>query len=186
MLIRITRKGLEGGSAWSEGAVHNASLDAAGFSITTRDGAVGLIYKTEAALIKPAQLVGATVSPIDDRWQGWPQGEYTVISADNMGVRVKHQTGRCEGVFVYGLFKMIEPAPKADFTVAEAQRGYKLKFRSGCDVVFVAYVPSAKPHCRLVLLNPSTGNVVTRYENGRADDEPHEHANPGDILVVRS
>lgn len=60
--------------------------------------------------------------------------------------------------------------------------GGKLKFRSGCAVTFVAYVPDAKPHCQLVLLNPSTGNVVTRYANGNSSDEAHDE--PGDILVA--
>lgn len=60
--------------------------------------------------------------------------------------------------------------------------GGKLKFRSGCDVKFVAYVPDAKPHCQLVLLNPQTGNVVTRYANGKGTTEQYDE--PGDILVA--
>ncbi|EET06228.1 hypothetical protein BURPS1710A_1852 [Burkholderia pseudomallei 1710a] len=59
--------------------------------------------------------------------------------------------------------------------------GKPLKFRSGCAVKFIAYSPDAKPHCQLVLLNPSTGNIVTRYASGKASDEPHN--DPGDILV---
>jgi len=47
-----------------------------------------------------------------------------------------------------------------------------LKFRSGCDVQFVAYCPEAKPHCQLVLLNPATG---------KGSDEPHNE--PGDVLI---
>jgi len=61
-------------------------------------------------------------------------------------------------------------------------RSGKLKFRSGCAVTFVAYEPRAKPHCQLILLNPATGNIVTRYANGKSSDEPY--AEPGDILVA--
>lgn len=60
--------------------------------------------------------------------------------------------------------------------------GGKLKFRSGCDVKFVAYVPNAKPHCQLVFLNPQTGNVVTRYADGKGSTETYDE--PGDILVA--
>ncbi|WP_334166809.1 hypothetical protein [Achromobacter mucicolens] len=67
-----------------------------------------------------------------------------------------------------------------DRTLAEA--GYPLKFRSGCPVKFIAYIPEAKPHCQLVLLNPATGNTVTRYANGKASAEPYDE--PGDILVA--
>lgn len=61
-------------------------------------------------------------------------------------------------------------------------RSGKLKFRSGCAVTFVAYEPRAKPHCQLILLNPATGNIVTRYANGESSEEPY--AEPGDILVA--
>ncbi|KVQ06875.1 hypothetical protein WK00_08960 [Burkholderia ubonensis] len=71
--------------------------------------------------------------------------------------------------------------PVPDFDLLSAMTGKPLKFRSGCDVKFVAYSPEAKPHCQLVLLNPSTGNIVTRYANGKASDEPHN--DPGDILL---
>lgn len=83
----------------------------------------------------------------------------------------------------------------ARFQVAEAQQasldedlikagmfGQALKFRSGCPVKFIAYIPEAKPHCQLVLLNPATGNTVTRYANGKASTEPYDE--PGDILVA--
>ncbi|MDR5647621.1 hypothetical protein [Burkholderia cenocepacia] len=68
-----------------------------------------------------------------------------------------------------------------EFDLFAAMTGKPLKFRSGCDVKFIAYSPDARPHCQLVLLNPSTGNIVTRYANGKASDEPH--SDPGDILV---
>lgn len=70
---------------------------------------------------------------------------------------------------------------KPGFDLLSAMTGKPLKFRSGCDVKFIAYSPEAKPHCQLVLLNPSTGNIVTRYANGKASDEPHN--DPGDILL---
>ncbi|MEX3629902.1 MAG: hypothetical protein VB138_10910 [Burkholderia sp.] len=75
-------------------------------------------------------------------------------------------------------YELIEEAP---FDLFGAMTGAALKFRSGCDVKFIAYAPDAKPHCQLVLLNPSTGNIVTRYANGKASDEPHN--DPGDILL---
>lgn len=59
--------------------------------------------------------------------------------------------------------------------------GGKLKFRSGCECKFVAYVPTAKSHCQLILINPATGNIVTRYANGKNSTEPFN--DPGDILV---
>lgn len=65
-----------------------------------------------------------------------------------------------------------------------AMTGKPLKFRSGCAVRFVAYVPEAKPHCQLILLNPATGNVVTRYANGKGSEEPYDE--PGDILLAGS
>ncbi|AIV77119.1 hypothetical protein [Burkholderia pseudomallei] len=68
-----------------------------------------------------------------------------------------------------------------DFDLLSAMTGKPLKFRSGCDVKFIAYSPEAKPHCQLVLLNPSTGNIVTRYANGKGSTEPYDE--PGDILV---
>ncbi|KWO18401.1 hypothetical protein WM27_21010 [Burkholderia ubonensis] len=71
-----------------------------------------------------------------------------------------------------------------EFDLLSAMTGKPLKFRSGCDVKFIAYSPEAKPHCQLVLLNPSTGNIVTRYANGKASDEPHN--DPGDILVAEA
>lgn len=70
-----------------------------------------------------------------------------------------------------------QPEP---FDLLAAMTGKPLRFRSGCDVRFVAYIPDAKPHCQLVLLNPQTGNVVTRYANGKSSTEPY--AEPGDIF----
>ncbi|WP_175722313.1 hypothetical protein [Burkholderia ambifaria] len=78
-------------------------------------------------------------------------------------------------------YELIEPEEEPSFDLLSAMTGKPLKFRSGCDVKFIAYSPEAKPHCQLVLLNPSTGNIVTRYANGKASDEPHN--DPGDILV---
>ncbi|MCD9228624.1 hypothetical protein ACPPTR_08985 [Ralstonia pseudosolanacearum] len=68
------------------------------------------------------------------------------------------------------------------FDLLSAMTGKPLKFRSGCAVRFVALVPEAKPHCQLVLLNPATGNVVTRYANGKGSEEPYDE--PGDILLA--
>lgn len=59
----------------------------------------------------------------------------------------------------------------AEFDLLAAMTGKPLKFRSGCNVKFIAYSREAKPHCQLVLLNPTTGNIVTRYANGKASDE---------------
>lgn len=115
-----------------------------------------------------------------ERWDG----AFEVLSVDKLGYGVRSADG-IHGTFLYELADKCDAPPRPDFTVAEAKAGAKLKFRSGCDVVFIAYVPDAKPHCRLVLLNPGTGNIVTRYENGRADDEPQAHQNPGDILIKR-
>ncbi|NTY35794.1 hypothetical protein FCJ57_05170 [Burkholderia diffusa] len=78
-------------------------------------------------------------------------------------------------------YELIEQGEKPGFDLLSAMTGRPLKFRSGCDVKFIAYSPDAKPHCQLVLLNPSTGNIVTRYANGKASDEPHN--DPGDILA---
>ncbi|KDD18680.1 hypothetical protein L522_4184 [Bordetella bronchiseptica MBORD707] len=78
-------------------------------------------------------------------------------------------------------FDLIHAQP-AEFDLLKAMTGAPLKFRSGCPVEFVAYVPRAKPHCQLVLLNPATGNTVTRFANGKGSDEPY--AEPGDILVA--
>ncbi|CAJ0901352.1 hypothetical protein R6138_04569 [Ralstonia thomasii] len=71
---------------------------------------------------------------------------------------------------------------EAPFDLLAAMTGKPLRFRSGCDVRFVAYIPDAKPHCQLVLLNPATGNVVTRYANGKGSTEPYDE--PGDILIA--
>ena len=75
-----------------------------------------------------------------------------------------------------------QPPSEPAFDLLEAMLGASLKFRSGCAVKFVAYIRDAKPHCQLVLLNPATGNVVTRYATGKPTDEPHNE--PGDILLA--
>ncbi|CAH0444304.1 hypothetical protein LMG10661_00783 [Ralstonia syzygii subsp. syzygii] len=78
-------------------------------------------------------------------------------------------------------FRLVQDvAPSLDLLAA--MTGKPLKFRSGCAVEFVAYVPKAKPHCQLVLLNPATGNVVTRYASGKGSGEPYDE--PGDILLA--
>ncbi len=77
-------------------------------------------------------------------------------------------------------YELVQPTPSLDLLAA--MTGKPLKFRSGCAVEFVAYVPKAKPHCQLVLLNPATGNVVTRYANGKGSEEPYDE--PGDILLA--
>lgn len=144
------------------------------------------------ALVKAAEPerveVGGYVRKIKntstENWGERWNGVFEVLGHDHFGYKVLSLDG-INGTFRFDLAERAEAPPRPDFTVAEAQRGAKLKFRSGCDVVFIAYVPSAKPHCRLVLLNPGTGNIVTRYENGRADDEPQAHQNPGDILINR-
>ncbi len=76
----------------------------------------------------------------------------------------------------------LELLPANKFDLLAAMTGLPLKFRSGCAVRFVAYVLDAKPHCQLVLLNPATGNVVTRYANGKSSEEPYDE--PGDILLA--
>lgn len=77
-------------------------------------------------------------------------------------------------------FELVPAAASLDLLAA--MTGKPLKFRSGCAVEFVAYVPKAKPHCQLVLLNPATGNVVTRCANGKSSEEPYDE--PGDILLA--
>ena len=79
-----------------------------------------------------------------------------------------------------GYGAVYEHASSTLFTAAMA--GAALKFRSGCDVQFVAHAPAAKPHCQLVLLNPSTGNIVLRYANGKGSTEPYDE--PGDIVLA--
>ncbi|QIK20207.1 hypothetical protein G7968_07655 [Ralstonia solanacearum] len=76
----------------------------------------------------------------------------------------------------------MEAAAAPSLDLLAAMTGKPLKFRSGCAVEFVAYAPKAKPHCQLVLLNPATGNVVTRYANGKGSEEPYDE--PGDILLA--
>lgn len=84
------------------------------------------------------------------------------------------------GAWLYNY--QIEPVRADTFDLLAVMTGVPLKFRSGCAVEFVAYVPKAKPHCQLVLLNPATGNVVTRYANGKGSEEPYDE--PGDILLA--
>lgn len=82
-----------------------------------------------------------------------------------------------DGMYSFTRFETATP------TLLEAAQARKaLKFRSGCPVKFIAYIPEAKPHCQLVLLNPATGNTVTRFANGKASTEPYDE--PGDILVA--
>ncbi|CAB3697605.1 hypothetical protein LMG3458_02472 [Achromobacter deleyi] len=102
---------------------------------------------------------------------------YTVEHVDMGSCKLAGVSGE------FGTFRF-EALPQAGqgFDLALAQSGYPLKFRSGCPVKFIAYIPEAKPHCQLVLLNPATGNTVTRYANGKASTEPYDE--PGDILVA--
>ncbi len=86
-----------------------------------------------------------------------------------------------KGSFSLERFELAGPRA-AGFDIAVALAGHALKFRSGCPVKLVAYVPEAKPHCQLVLLNPATGNTVTRYANGKGSTEPYDE--PGDIIVA--
>ncbi|QQV58365.1 hypothetical protein JK151_20640 (plasmid) [Ralstonia syzygii subsp. celebesensis] len=76
----------------------------------------------------------------------------------------------------------MQAAAASSLDLRAAMTGKPLKFRSGCAVKFVAFVPEAKPHCQLVLLNPATGNVVLRYINGKGSEEPYDE--PGDILLA--
>lgn len=78
-------------------------------------------------------------------------------------------------------FELVPPTASS-LDLLAAMTGHPLKFRSGCTVQFVAFVKAAKPHCQLVLLNPATGNVVTRYANGKGSEEPYDE--PGDILLA--
>lgn len=184
-VIRITRKDFEGGGNWLAGKVYTVdSVEGTHFvRVIPKSGSSGLLNHSEYEVLNEAR-VGEYVTPNHDDWYGWPRGAYEVLAVDVSGYSVKNANGR-SGVFLYSLSEKCD-APVVtppDFSVEEAQRGFKMKFRSGCDVVFVAYVPSAKPHCQLVLLNPSTGNVVTRYANGKASTETVPE--PGDILIVR-
>lgn len=85
------------------------------------------------------------------------------------------------GTDKYELVQDTQQTGAPAFDLLGALTGKPLKFRSGCDVKFVAYVPDAKPHCQLVLLNPATGNVVNRYANGKSSEEPYNE--PGDIIL---
>ncbi|WP_232490592.1 hypothetical protein [Burkholderia ubonensis] len=108
-------------------------------------------------------------------------GVYTIEKVKGTYVQLREFMKSDPGHWRYvGSYAPVEDA-KAEFDLLSAMTGKPLKFRSGCDVKFIAYSLEAKPHCQLVLLNPSTGNIVTRYANGKASDEPHN--DPGDILV---
>lgn len=98
----------------------------------------------------------------------------------DMHVNVEDDNGRPIAPFACR-FKLAQTMPdNVQFDLLAAVTGKPLKFRSGCAVKFVAYVPDAKPHCQLVLLNVATGNVVLRYASGKGSDEPYNE--PGDIL----
>lgn len=120
---------------------------------------------------------------------GWGVGQrrgpsvgevYTIENVKGTYVQLREFMRTDPGHWRYASSYELVPAP-AEFDLLSAMTGKALKFRSGCDVRFIAYSTDAKPHCQLVLLNPSTGNIVTRYANGKASDEPHN--DPGDILV---
>ncbi|MCA8314724.1 hypothetical protein LGN43_10565 [Burkholderia multivorans] len=106
--------------------------------------------------------------------------EYTVSGMSGRWVGVVDNVGSENYLLSTSEWEQVMQ-PVAEFDLLSALTGKPLKFRSGCDVKFIAYAPEAKPHCQLVLLNPTTGNIVTRYANGKASDEPHN--DPGDILL---
>lgn len=109
--------------------------------------------------------------------------EYTVIGVSGKWVGITDDSGEPNYLLtIEDCETVAKPVP--EFDLLAAMTGKPLKFRSGCDVRFIAYSPEAKPHCQLVLLNPATGNIVTRYANGKASDEPHN--DPGDILVAEA
>jgi hypothetical protein len=113
-----------------------------------------------------------------DAYGGEWAGDMTVQEVYICGtITVKHPTS---GIGAFDPDELIE-RKETGFDLFVAMLGKPIKFRSGCAVTFVAYVPDAKPHCQLVLLNPSTGNVVTRYANGKSSTETYDE--PGDILV---
>lgn len=131
------------------------------------------------AKFKKGDRIRALVSAMDitkDR-------EYTVTDMSGRWVGVVDDAGQVNYLLSTSDCEQV-PQPVPDFDLLSAMTGKPLKFRSGCDVKFVAYSPEAKPHCQLVLLNPATGNIVTRYANGKACDEPHN--DPGDILVAEA
>jgi len=121
------------------------------------------------------------------------RGEVGVVEDADFGTpRVRMPSGYLLHGWSYSRYEAAvdePPAPPAETPLPDGwaawsrflARSGKLKFRSGCAVTFVAYEPNAKPHCQLILLNPATGNIVTRYANGKSSDEPY--AEPGDILV---
>ncbi|WP_232078732.1 hypothetical protein [Burkholderia multivorans] len=106
--------------------------------------------------------------------------EYTVAGMSGRWVGVVDNVGSENYLLSTSEWEQVMQ-PVTEFDLLSAMTGKPLKFRSGCDVKFIAYAPEAKPHCQLVLLNPTTGNIVTRYANGKASDEPHN--DPGDILL---
>lgn len=178
--IRITRTDLAGGN-WAAGKVYRVdSLEGGSFvRVIPEDGKAGLLLPAEYEVVNKAR-VGEYVTPNHDDWRDWPRGPYEVLGIEAQGYRVGRNDG-VEGIFLYNKADKCA-APKPEFDLARAKSGAALKFRSGCAVKFVAYVKEAKPHCQLVLLNPETGNVVTRYANGKSSTEPF--AEPGDILSI--
>jgi hypothetical protein len=131
--------------------------------------------------------VGDKVRSLTDRGWGVGYGRgpnvgevYTIAEANDRYVKLREFVHSDPGHWRYAKSYELVQTP-TEFDLLSAMTGKPLQFRSGCAVKFIAYSPEAKPHCQLVLLNPSTGNVVTRYANGKASDEPHN--DPGDILV---
>jgi len=132
--------------------------------------------------------VGSTVRCVQPGTRLTVGRDYVVIQpprgeSDRIATFVVDDTGRRNG-WLHNRFELVEEAPDNQHVaklLLACIEGKPLKFRSGCSVEFVAYAPKAKPHCQLVLLNPATGNVVTRYANGKSSEEPY--AEPGDIMV---
>jgi hypothetical protein len=62
------------------------------------------------------------------------------------------------------------------FDLQAALNGAKLVTRDGRDAKFIAYVPEAKDHCRVIVMLPD-GLMCSYYENGRNlsfCDTPHD------------
>jgi hypothetical protein len=128
----------------------------------------------------------ATVVPFEGSSSEFPVGSVVTaveVEADDydgsLSANWMDSTGRTAWLYDEEIAVLHDTAA---FDLLSAITGTPLKFRSGCEVKFVAYVKDAKPHCQLVLLNPATGNVVTRYANGKSSTETYDE--PGDILVV--
>jgi hypothetical protein len=124
------------------------------------------------------------------------EGHPDAVYLDCVGTVTKHEAGETPHVvfddgntisgWLSNRYEVVAQvsAKEPAFDLLAAMTGKPLKFRSGCAVKFVSYSPDAKPHCQLVLLNPSTGNIVTRYANGKSSEEPYNE--PGDILNVET